>query len=190
LANPTDPLRLFVALELPAPVREGLAGWARRELSPVAGIRLVDAPNLHVTLCFLGMRPAGEVGEIAAAVSAAASPVAALGLSVGGALWLPRRRPRVVAAAVVDDPVRDGRLSALQAALAGALIAGGFYDAEDRPFLGHVTVGRVGGRARVRPVELPPPEASPFVASAVTLLRSHLGPGGSRYEPLARVTLG
>jgi RNA 2',3'-cyclic 3'-phosphodiesterase len=155
----------------------------------VSGLRLIDARWLHVTLCFLGGRPLDEVGEIAAACRAAVVPEA-LPLSLGEALWLPPRRPRVVAVELVDAL---SRLAELQAAVSAGLASGGFYEPETRPFLGHVTVGRVGrgGRVGRSPAEpLPPPSPVAFDAEAVTLYRSRLGRGGARYEALETIALG
>ena len=181
--------RLFVALELPDDVKAALAGWAAAELGAVDGLRTVSAEAMHLTLCFLGWRPVSEVQRIAAECAAAADepPVR---LSLGEGLWLPRRRPRVVAVGLEATSDSDSRrLDALQSKLAQALAAGGFYEPERRPFLAHVTVARVPGRAHVRPLELSAPERLSFTLSTVTLFRSHLGRGGSRYEPLARVRL-
>ena len=56
-----DRIRLFCALQLPAEVRAALAAWGERTLH---GGRLVREDDLHVTLAFLGHRPAGEVPAI------------------------------------------------------------------------------------------------------------------------------
>jgi RNA 2',3'-cyclic 3'-phosphodiesterase len=149
-------------------------------------VRLVDSASLHVTLCFLGARPAAEVGEITAACRAAASGLPAPALVVGDALWLPLRRPRVLTITLADDA---GRLAAVQSALARTLLAGGFYEPEPRPFLAHVTVARVQREGRARGIELPTPEPVRFSAEQVTLYRSRLGGGPARYEALAGVSL-
>jgi 2'-5' RNA ligase len=87
----------------------------------------------------------------------------------------------------LDDTA--GRLAAVQSALAQALVAGGFYEPETRPFLAHVTVARVQREARPRRGELPAPAPVRFTGETVTLFRSRLGKGPARYEALARVTL-
>jgi 2'-5' RNA ligase len=178
--------RLFVALDLPAEVRGALSGWAREHAGGVARLRLVDPASLHVTLCFLGSCPAAEAEAIAAACRAAVSGLAAPALVIGDALWLPPRRPRVLTVTLGDD---GGRLAVVQSALARALVAGGSYEPESRPFRAHVTVARVQHEGRPRGIELPAPAPVRFTAGRVTLYRSRLGAGPARYEALAGVSL-
>jgi RNA 2',3'-cyclic 3'-phosphodiesterase len=182
---PGDRVRLFVALELPAPVVTGCIRWRDDILERRADLRAVPPASLHVTLCFLGWRSESEIGEIIAAVQSARTHPAAL-LSVERAVWLPPRRPRVLALELADD---GGRLADMQAALSADLKAGGWYTPESRPFFAHVTVARVSRGARVRPVELAAPTVEPFVGSRVTLFRSRLSPAGAHYEPLASADL-
>jgi 2'-5' RNA ligase len=198
--------RLFVALDLPAPVRDALLRWRAPLLAELPdALRPVPAEALHVTLCFLGARPLAAVDAIGETVRAVCRAVAASAgggpgaadpggagalpgaLALGDPLWLPRRRPHALSVAVADG---DGALGALQGALAVALADGGWFSAEQRPFLPHVTVARVrrGGDPRAlarRPLE--GPVRASFAGAGVTLYRSHLGGGGARYEPLARV---
>ncbi len=178
--------RLFVALELPSAAREALARWRASIFSEVPGLRPVRPEDLHATLCFLGSRPVGDIDAISAACGVlAGEPV--LESAFGEGLWLPARRPRVLAVALRDD---DGVLAGVQSALSRALVAGGWYAPESRPFLAHVTVARVGRDVRVRRVKLPAPPAIEVRCSQVTLYRSRLGSGGARYEALASVSLG
>lgn len=179
--------RLFVALELPVAARDALAQWRVAALHDVRGLRLVAPDSLHATLCFLGSRPAHEIEAIASACGVVAGEPE-VDSAFGAAVWLPRRRPRVLAVELEDA---RGALARLQAALASTLVAGGWYAPESRPFLAHVTVARVAGKeGRVRPVDLPPPPTGPVRCSRVTLYRSRLGPSGARYEPLSLVELG
>ncbi len=69
--------RLFVALDLPAEVRETLGEWAR-EVARARGrggagghgeLRALDPHGLHLTLCFLGARPVGEIDLLASALA-------------------------------------------------------------------------------------------------------------------------
>ena len=73
-------LRLFLALRLPDDVVAALAAWQAGELGKgrrgSAG-RIVPPAHLHVTLAFLGSRPASELPAIVAALresAAAARP--------------------------------------------------------------------------------------------------------------------
>jgi RNA 2',3'-cyclic 3'-phosphodiesterase len=173
-------VRLFVAAELPEAVREALVAWRPSD----DGLRPVAADGLHVTLCFLGWRDDGAVERIGAAMAACAAPVGEL--AVGAALWLPPRRPRVLAVEL-DDP--QERLGALAASVVRAMVGAAGHEPEKRPFLPHVTVARVRRGARAPAGDLDPPRPLRFTPTALTLFRSHLGSAGARYEGLVSVRL-
>ena len=60
--------RLFVALDLPDAVRDGLADWQRRALSDPA-LRPMRPEALHVTLCFLAYHPEKLIPRIAETIA-------------------------------------------------------------------------------------------------------------------------
>jgi 2'-5' RNA ligase len=177
--------RLFVALELPETVRKVLVQWGARVLGGRSGLRAVAHDALHVTLCFLGSCRVSEIDELAAACEAVANrPVLELSLARG--VWLPTKRPRVLAVAL-NDP--DRALAAVQSELSECLSSGGWYAPDRRPFLAHVTIARVAKGVRVAHEDLPAPPVGAIRGSTITLYRSRLGRDGARYEPLASVAL-
>jgi RNA 2',3'-cyclic 3'-phosphodiesterase len=196
-----DTARLFVALELGSDVRAALADWSAEQQHRIEPLRRIRPESLHATLCFLGSQPVSAVAGIAAACREAAA-VPAPRLVTGDALWLPGRRPRLLAIALADetgavgeaggtDAIGEagGRLARVQAVLAGALARGGFYQPDARPFLGHVTVARVASGQRLAPVEVDSPAPLAFDADRVTVYRSLLGTGPARYEALETINL-
>ncbi len=119
--NPTA--RLFVAVDPPEEVCDTLAAWARsatlsgdRRVRPNVGLRVLDPELLHVTLCFLGHRPAAEMDVLARALVACEGQ--ACELSLGAPLWLPERNPRALAVELHDN---DGRLGRMQTQVLAAL---------------------------------------------------------------------
>jgi 2'-5' RNA ligase len=181
--------RLFVALELPDGAREALARWREGAVGGTAeGIRAVRPEDLHVTLCFLGWRDAGEVDAIGRACKVVRGR-GAVELALGEVALLPRRRPRVLAVELEDA---RGGLRDVQAALSTALQAGDFYEPEARPFYGHVTLARAGRGGRIPRSALlaAAPDELRFRGSTVVVYRSHPRRGGARYEALERIELG
>ncbi len=139
-----------------------------------------------MTLCFLGSRPEQEIESISAACGVVASePV--FESELGEAVWLPARRPRVLAV-TLSDP--SGEVARIQSTVSRALVSGAWYAPESRPFLPHVTVARASRDARVRAVSLPAPPEVAVRCSRVTLFQSRLGAGGARYSGLASFDLG
>ena len=134
-------LRLFVALDLPDPVRAELASY-REAVADAEVWRPVDAAAFHITLAFLGHRPDEDAAAVAALLPAGG---AAPGLRLAGALLLPPRRARVLTVAVEDV---DGALAPLQAAVGDRLAAAGLFVPEKRPFRPHVTLARLRSGAR------------------------------------------
>jgi 2'-5' RNA ligase len=171
-------LRLFVALELPAGVREALAA------EDTDGLRAVPLEALHVTLAFLGSRPESDVDAIGRVLQAQAGTPAPR-LATAGTLLLPRGRPRVLAVALDD---LDGTLAALQGRISAGLEAAGVYTPEKRPFRAHVTFARV--RPRAMPPRIGRPgEAIVFTADRLTLFQSKLHPEGARYTAVTGAML-
>ena len=174
--------RLFAALDLPEEARTELARWVGTARG-VPGVRLLPAESFHVTLCFLGWRDEVEAAPIAELVAGCASPVP--GLTLGRVAWLPPRRPRVLAAELVDG---KGALAGLQGRLSSVLAAEAGYEPEKRRYRPHVTVARLrGGPDRPPALRAPAPVA--FAGTAVTLYRSHLGRAGARYEAVSRTPI-
>jgi 2'-5' RNA ligase len=183
--------RLFVALDLPDRVRDGLAAWGRAELVDPE-LRPVRPESLHVTLIFLGHRGAAEVEEIAAAVRRGGAPAPLLKLE--DPIPLPRRRRASLFALPAPSPATTD----LRHGLVGRLAAAGLHETEERDFWPHVTVARVRAEGRGsrrpaavarRPGDLPDGLKEPFLGVRMTLYRSELQPGGARYAPLAQVEL-
>jgi RNA 2',3'-cyclic 3'-phosphodiesterase len=183
--------RMFVALDLPGPVREGIAAWGAEALADPA-LRPVVAESLHVTLAFLGYTPEKEVERIAAAMGEAAGPAPLVGLLD------PVARPTPRKARLFALPVVSPGCETIQARLSELLAAARLGKPEKRPFWPHVTVARVRaeGRGSRRPmrVERPPKElpadlSEVFLGVRMTLYRSVLQPQGARYVPLAQVEL-
>jgi 2'-5' RNA ligase len=152
--------RLFVALDLPDKIRAGVAAWGRDELvDPV--LKPVRPESLHVTLVFLGHREAAEVEAIADVVRETASE------------WVLSK---------LEDPIP----------MPGAGRPSMFALPAPSP----ATRVRSEGRGSRRPAavarwpaELPKSLKQPFYGVRLTLYRSVLQPGGSRYVPLAQVEL-
>ncbi len=178
--------RLFVAVDLPAPVRAELARWARTAAlssrSSGGRLRLLDPELLHVTLCFLGEQPTGRIESVARSL-ASVCPAPVGELSLGAPLWLPKRRPHALAVELRDDA--EGALEALRDALARALAATCEHAPERRRFRPHVTVARLHPRDAPSERGLPATPPLSFSPQSVTLYRSWLTPTGAVYEELA-----
>ena len=135
-------LRLFCALRLSADVLDGLVEWGARALPEREGVRRVDRANLHVTLAFLGRRPADEVGAIARELREAAAAPRPARFAVSR-----YRETRSVGMLVLDD--EEGRATALADDLHERLQRLGAYERERRPWLPHLTVVRFRERPRL-----------------------------------------
>ena len=170
-------LRVFCALTLPGGVVDGIAAWQAGELR---GGRLVPRGNLHVTLAFLGSRPAGDLPLVGGALRAAAGCGAGLRLRLSG-----YRETRSVAMLTFED--RGGRARALAEALQAGLEELGLYRREQRPWLPHVTVLRFQERPRLLPAL---PDLPEVVPSDAAVFISRLRPSGAEYESVETVALG
>ena len=169
-------LRLFLALRLPDDVVASIADWQAglfqdRELRG----RLVPPGNLHVTLAFLGSRPAGERPTILRILEDAARDAAAPSFEV--VRWRERR-----AAGMLELRDSTGTTAArLAGRVQGELADLGLYRLENRDWLPHVTVLRYRDPPRLSP-ELP--ELGPVVPSEAAAYLSRLHPSGAVYEVL------
>ncbi|MDX6654341.1 MAG: 2,3-cyclic 3-phosphodiesterase [Solirubrobacterales bacterium] len=183
--------RVFVALDLPEPVREGLTAWGKAELVDPA-LRPTRPESLHLTLVFLGDREPTEVEAIAAVVKRSGAPAPMLKLE--DPISLPRRRRASLFALPAPSPAA----SDLQRGLVERLVTAGLHGRERRDFWPHVTVARVRPEGRGsrrpaavtrRPGDLPEGLKHAFGSVRLALYRSELQSGGSRYVPLAQVEL-
>lgn len=177
--------RLFVALELPGDARERIVAWQHETLGPHGSLRLVRPEALHVTLAFLGHHPEEEVDAIAEAALSGVAELPAPLLEPAEFAGVPPRRPRLFAVDLADA---DGRAAAVQAAVAEPLVAGGWYEPEERPFWPHLTVARVRARERPPRLDADPPSGA-FETGEAVLYRSRLSRAGAEYQPLARMRL-
>jgi 2'-5' RNA ligase len=172
-------LRLFCALRLPADAVEELSRWQAEAFNDSDGIRVLGREQLHVTLAFLGSRPAGELDAITAELRAAARASEPATLTVKG-----YRETRSVGMLVLED--EDGRAATLAVDLHERLERLGIYERERRAWLPHLTVIRFRKRPRLRPRL---PELGGFVTSEAAVYMSVLRPSGAQYEVLQSVAL-
>lgn len=170
-------LRLFCALRLPDDVLDRLERWQAEQLGQG---RIVPREQLHVTLAFLGSRPAAELDAVAGALRDAAAGAGEIGFSA-----LRYRETRSVGMVVLQDATGEG------VRLAERLFEGlerlGVYERERRRWLPHVTVLRFRSPPRLDPAV---PDLGAFRPSDAAVYMSALRPSGAQYKVLESVPLG
>lgn len=173
-------LRLFLGLRLPGDALDAVERWQREHLERM---RIVPRGHLHVTLAFLGHRPAADLPGVVTALREAASGVAE-------EIRLPverYRETRSVAMLVCSD--EGGRAGRLAADLQERLEALGVYRREGRDWLPHLTLGRFRERPGLSP-ELANMRTYVLIPSDASAYLSRLRPSGAEYEVLDSVALG
>jgi 2'-5' RNA ligase len=173
-------LRLFCALRLPGTAIEELSRWQADVFGGAGGVRVLGREQLHVTLAFLGSRPAGELEAIAVELRAAARAAEPATLTISR-----YRETRSVGMLVCND--EEGRATSLAVDLHERLERLGVYERERREWLPHVTVIRFRQPPRLQPRL---PELGPVVTSEAAVYMSVLRPSGAQYEVLQSVALG
>jgi RNA 2',3'-cyclic 3'-phosphodiesterase len=170
-------LRLFCALRLPDDAVDTLSGWQAAELRDG---RIVPREHLHLTLAFLGHRPAGELPSIADAMRESAEAAEPVRL-------LPERyrETRSVGMLMLKDLA--GTATRLAEDLFGRLERLGVYERERRAWLPHVTVLRFRQAPRLRP---PLPDLGEVVPSDAAVYLSRLRPSGADYFVVESFVLG
>lgn len=186
-------LRVFFAIELPAEIRaragEHIADLRGRVPDVRAGWERSE--KLHLTLKFLGEVEEPRVADLKGAAARAAQSALPFSLRIEGAgAFPPRGLPRILWLGVADD---SGALARLQHRLEEECEAEGFQR-EARPFHPHITIARLRRPEGARRLALLHQEKG-FAPAEVpvvdlVLIRSELGPGGSRYTELSRHPLG
>lgn len=188
-------IRAFVALNLPVAVVKDLAG-VQRDLRAAAErgaarVSWVPAPNMHVTLKFLGNVDRESIFALRDRLGRELAGRSSFPIEVGGLGVFPDvDRPRILWAGVADLPgSAEAPLKRLAGDVDGWLDELG-YEPETRPFHGHVTLGRIKEPPAQGPfwttTPLPMQRCAPI---EVVLYSSVLSKQGAEYEALARYPL-
>lgn len=185
-ADPVSrPVRLFVAVRLPAEIRTRLVEGTRALRDALEGVRWVPEDQLHVTLRFIGDVEAGRVDRVAEAVRLGVRDRRGFSLELTGAGRFPARgAPRVLWVGVGTSPGLIAAHAAVQAALARVDLEG-----DGRAFRPHVTIGRIRRGTRVGPSLADALQRVRFAATSqvdsVSLVKSSLSSTGAIHEVVA-----
>jgi 2'-5' RNA ligase len=172
-------MRLFVALPLPEPVRDGLRALG----NGLPGARWVPPENLHLTLRFIGEVDGRDARDIDDALAAIRMPAFALQLA-GVGVFGEGRKLRSVWVDIEANP----EVTRLRDKVEQAVIRAGRAP-EARKFKPHVSIARFKNGT-------PPPDklqkylaehalykSEPFPIDSFTLFSSFLSSSGAIYTP-------
>jgi RNA 2',3'-cyclic 3'-phosphodiesterase len=190
-------MRLFVALDINAEIRQRIADFRERMRALAPEVRWVSPETFHVTLQFLGETK--KLDGIQRALSEVKGAPTEISFRNAGFFPTPRS-PRVFWVGIESDE----KLQELASAIEEALRPLGF-EVGARPFSPHLTLARAGS-GRPQPVRgegpapslqrvcaaletTAPPEFGTMTASEFYLYESKLSPKGARYAKLARYPL-
>jgi len=191
-----EPIRCFIAVELPKEVRDEIA-WLQAQLQSgnQPGVKWVDPYSIHLTLKFLGSVDGDRISPITRAMGEAVQGISPFHLKVEGLGVFPNLRRVQVAWVGLSGEV--DKLAQLQQGIESALASLGFTP-ESRRFTPHLTLARLRDRASleerqrlgqlIADTKFEP--AYTFPVDAISLMRSQLTREGAIYSQIDSVELG
>lgn len=184
-------LRCFIAINLPASIKEQL-GQIQEELRrSQADVSWVKPPNIHLTLKFLGEIGEKRVERVKEVLAEVVPGVSTFSLMLEGLGVFPNLKvPRVVWVGVKETPPA---LLELQKAVDEGLAQIGFPK-EGRKFSPHFTLGRVRSLRNLEALRdslsnLKVEALGDAKVMSLELMRSRLSPKGSEYSVLEQFLL-
>ena len=181
--------RLFIAIELPADVRQKITRHIDRLRNELPDVRAswIRENNLHLTLKFFGDVPVERVEAVSVALKRAANKIHSFEIQIDGCgAFPPQGRPNVLWTGI-NDP--SGSLQRLNGALEDECANAGFQR-DQRPFHPHLTIARIRNPQNARQLAALHQETAfnslLVKVSDVCLIRSELNPEGSRYTIVGR----
>ncbi len=182
-------VRVFIAIPLPERVREAVGDLIERMKMVVRGVRWVPRENLHITLKFLGEVNDREILPVAGAIRREGGHVSSFSLSLMGRGAFPSiANPRILWVSV-DEGMEMVRILHEQVDRALGELG---YERDQRPFRGHVTVGRVKRRKGPLKDDLLPGKCEQFgefEVKSVHICKSTLTKNGVIYDIIEEVPL-
>ncbi|UCF31469.1 MAG: RNA 2',3'-cyclic phosphodiesterase [bacterium] len=182
-------MRLFLAIELDPSIKDSLRGAIEELRAARAPVRWVRPENLHLTLKFLGETEEEKAAELCSLLAGVCRGIWPFEFDVLGAGVFPATsRPRVVWADIQEPSGTFGKLYGLIETVTEPL----GWKPERRGFSPHITLGRVKGninldRLKATIGDLKDRHWGTQRSDRLALYRSHLGPGGARYEVLRHI---
>jgi 2'-5' RNA ligase len=186
-------VRLFLAINLPAEVRQAIATEVAAPLQLVAPqLSWVREAALHLTVKFLGEQPPEMVPNLIESLRIVSERNKVIEVGIAGVGAFPNfRRPRVVWIGVTPDP----KLELLHHDVESACESVG-VPLDGKPFRPHLTLARVKPRAadaitlrRLAHAADDVAHVEEVLITSVDLMQSEPGPAGSRYRLLASTPL-
>ena len=187
----SNTIRTFIAIELPEKIIYTISKVQEEIKSYGLKIRWVRPENIHLTLKFLGDTKAADTENVARAVSESVTDYPPISLVVKGIGVFPGiKRPRVIWLGVSNQL---DVLTTFQKTLDEKLEAIGFPK-ENRPFRGHLTLGRIKSKIDPKTLndalkEFAQFESEHFLADRIILYKSDLKPNGPVYTKLIETYL-
>jgi 2'-5' RNA ligase len=185
-------IRSFLAIELPRTIQEKIEEIQEDLKSTHADVRWVSPEKIHLTLKFFGNIEESKIEPIVKSIEGSIQATPPFSLKAKGMGAFPYlKNPRVIWMGLTDG---KEKVISLQQRLEGLLEKIGFQ-AEDRPFQPHLTLGRVKtsrGREELgRGIEkYREEEFGDFHVGTVLFFKSDLRPSGPVYTILRELRLG
>jgi 2'-5' RNA ligase len=183
-------LRLFIALPVPADVRDNIARAQSqlRRAAPLGLIRWTRPEQFHLTLKFLGDIPSTQLDALKLSMGKVCSEFPAIPLAAVGIGFFPHaQKPRVLWVGATDAA---GWLEELHRRMHAAVLPFAPADRSER-FSGHITLGRFkpghfGSLENLleRVVRLRTQNFGGWPAETVELVRSELSSEGATHTPI------
>ena len=189
-------MRTFIAIELPKniissirKVQENLKNFGFKTFGKK--IRWVRPENIHLTLKFSGDIKINDFEKIKIAISDAVdgyNPISLMGKGMG--IFPSIKRPRILWVGIGGQ---TNQLFSLKKNLEEKLESAGFPK-ENKPFKGHLTLGRINGKINPQNIadainEFQGFETKAFTCDKIFLFQSELKTTGPIYKKLIKITI-
>jgi RNA 2',3'-cyclic 3'-phosphodiesterase len=178
-------MRVFLALEIPAEVKDYLSKVSKAMGKTVPGVRWVKPEGRHITLWFFGETSEERTREIID-VLRSCGPYTRIGTTLKAIDAFPGKKRARVIVATLDEGVDIIR--SIYHDIGNRLATLG-YEKEKRDFTPHITFGRMKTPAPVLERDIALPECPRFTIERIVLYKSILAREGATYEPLLEVKL-
>lgn len=181
-----EKIRLFIAIDLPESLRDAIRAIQTDIRGSGFKAKWTAPENMHLTLKFLGNADAYYIDKINQAIQTTVQEMTPFQLSGRRLGVFPNpRRPRVIWIGLQGD---IGTLLGLQKQVEAQMALLGFPK-EKRTFTGHLTIGRIKGKASLRQVDrmltqYETLETDVFRVNEIILFKSQLKPSGPIYTRL------